>query len=51
MSKHRHGTITLAVIAIALFTSSAKGQVNSSRDRTVETRKESTQAPQQGSRE
>jgi hypothetical protein len=46
MSNHMHGIITLAVIAIALFTTSVQGQVKGSRDRTTGTKKESPQAPQ-----
>jgi hypothetical protein len=47
MSNHRHGIITLAVIAIALSITSVQGQVKGSRDRTTGTKKESPQAPQQ----
>lgn len=44
MSNHRHGIITLAVIAIALFTNSAQAQVNASRDRTIGTKQQESQS-------
>jgi hypothetical protein len=44
MSNHRHDIITLAVITIALFTTSAQAQVNASRDRTIGAKQQESQS-------